>query len=504
MKKTVFLLLAIAATIVSCNDFLDITPDKRAQLDDESKITQILISAYPTELPILMFELMSDNITDNGPQYSTVYSEQTVVQSYTYQAVTDPDLDSPRNVWEVTYKAIAAANQALIAIEKLGSPKSLNGVKSEALLCRAFGHFVLANTFCKAYNSQSSATDLGIPYFTEPETSVSPVYTRGTVKEVYEKIDQDIEAALPIHVDNFKKAAYHFNRKAAYAFAARFNLFYGKWAKVVQYASEALGDNPAILLRDHAQYAVFTLLEDVRSAYLRSEEPSNFLIMTQKSLWGRVYTAGRRYGHSRAKADMTFWQYFPWNDIVNGLNSVWGTDQNVYFPKMREIFEITNPTAQTGWPHTVVVQFSADETLACRAEAYAMLKDFDKATRDLNYWYWRNSAAHSQFTKEEISDWYAVERSRTPRPPMDSRFEIESGMQENFVRAALALRRFEGVHTGLRWMDVKRHGITVKHPMLKSQTVADTITLAPYDDRTAIQLPADVISAGLPANPRNN
>ncbi|MDR0560254.1 MAG: RagB/SusD family nutrient uptake outer membrane protein [Prevotellaceae bacterium] len=504
MKKTIFLLAATVAAAVSCNDYLDTLPDNRVQLDTEQKIAKILVSAYPTELPVLMFELMSDNITDNGPQYSTDYAEQTVIQSYLYKDITDTEEDSPTQVWSKTYIAIAAANNALDAIEKAGNPETMNGSKCEALLCRAFGHFVLVTAFCKAYNEISSATDPGIPYITAPETSVKPVYGRGTVKEVYEKINRDIEEALPLHSDNFVQPAYHFNRRAAYAFAARFNLFYGKWEKTVQYATEALGDNPASLLRDFTIPAQYTMIEDVRTAYLKAENPCNLLIMPQQSLWGRVYTTNERYGHSRSKTYITFWQNFPWNGIVNGMSSAWGIEQNIWYPKMSEIFEMTNHSAQTGNVHTVLIQFTADEVLACRAEAYAMLKDYENATKDLNYWYWRNSASHAQFSKEKISEWYSVERPRSPRYPIDSRFSIEPGMQENFVRAALAIRRFDGVHTGMRWLDIKRHGITVKHPVLKSQTVADTITLKPYDDLTAIQLPADVISAGLPANPRGN
>jgi hypothetical protein len=86
---------------------------------------------------------------------------------------------------------------------------------------------------------------------------------------------------------------------------------------------------------------------------------------------------------------------------------------------------------------------------------------------------------------------------------MGSRFGIQRGTQENLVRAILAVRRFESVHTGQRWLDVKRHGITVEHPQMLSQTVAgETIVIQPYDDLTAIQLPAEVISTGLPANLR--
>jgi len=89
---------------------------------------------------------------------------------------------------------------------------------------------------------------------------------------------------------------------------------------------------------------------------------------------------------------------------------------------------------------------------------------------------------------------------------MESRFGIKPGTsQEYIVRAILAVRRFENVHTGMRWLDVKRHGITVLHPVMLSQTqVEKIIEIKPYSDLTAIQLPAEVISAGLEANPRMN
>ena len=69
--------------------------------------------------------------------------------------------------------------------------------------------------------------DMGIPYSIAPETQVKPNYTRGTMKELYEKINDDIEEALPLVNDEiYSVPKYHFNKKAAYAFGARFNLYY--------------------------------------------------------------------------------------------------------------------------------------------------------------------------------------------------------------------------------------------------------------------------------------
>ena len=108
----------------------------------------------------------------------------------------------------------------------MGNPQSLSAQRGEALLCRAYNHFVLATTFCKAYSTNADK-DLGIPYIKEPETSVNPQYSRGTVAEVYQNIAADLEEGLPLIDDNiYSRVKYHFNKKAAYAFAARFYLYY--------------------------------------------------------------------------------------------------------------------------------------------------------------------------------------------------------------------------------------------------------------------------------------
>ena len=495
--------LLIVLLFASCNDFLDTPPDKRAVLDDDKKIAQILVSAYPAMLPVMAFELMSDNVTDNGPQYSDYSNAQLNEQAYRYEDITEPYWDAPKTTWEACYSAISSANLALEAIDQMDSPKSLNGSKAEALLCRAFGHFVLVNTFCIAYNPVSSDADMGIPYIEKPETTVDAKHERGTVASVYEKIDRDIEQALPLHEDNFREyAAYHFNRKAAFAFAARFNLFYGKWDKAAEYALVALGDDPGSMFRDYVALSKLPETEDIKNAYCNGNYSCNFLIIPQSgTLWGRSYRANRRYAHNRDKADETFWQYFPWNNIVSGLTSVWGSDQNVWYPKMSEFFEVTNPTAGIGYPHTVAVAFTVEETLACRAEAYVMMGEFARAVADLNIFY--EQWGGQQFTQQQITNWYSTVRNRSPYVEMASRFNIQSGVQENLVRAVLAARRFENVHTGQRWLDVKRHGITVNHPIMRSQTEIDkTIVIGAYDKLTAIQLPAEVISAGLSPNPR--
>ena len=78
-------------------------------------------------------------------------------------------------------------------------------------------------------------------------------------------------------------------------------------------------------------------------------------------------------------------------------------------------------------------------------------------------------------------------------------FTVAEGDQEALIQCILHLRRIETVHEGLRWQDIKRYGIEIAH---NREGLADDI-LTVDDPRRAIQLPADVIDAGLEANPRN-
>ena len=69
--------------------------------------------------------------------------------------------------------------------------------------------------------------------------------------------------------------------------------------------------------------------------------------------------------------------------------------------------------------------------------------------------------------------------------------------QEPIVQCILHFRRIESVFEGLRWFDIKRYGIEIKHYI--GSSTEDVLT---WDDpRRAIQIPQDVIAVGIEANP---
>ena len=515
MKRTYIIFIALLGIFAaSCDSYLDETPDNRAEVDSQTKIRKLLVSAYTDGNYALVTELASDNIDDTGSSNpnSTRFTEQLA----NWEDLTEVDNEDTQNIWTKAYKAIAHSNEALAAIEKLGE-EDLMAEKGEALITRAYAHFMLVNIFCQHYNSVSSASDLGITYMEKSETTLDPKYDRGNVKDVYEKINADIEAALPLISDDiYEIGAYHFTKKAAYAFAARFNLYYEQWQKAKDYASVVLTENPSSQLRDWDRLGALPRDPDVvTNAYIN--DPANLLALTSNSnigvYFGAYYT-GSRFNHSRKIADeQTLLAPAPWGQISRadyrfGLFIYAGNnlDKSLFY-KIPYLFEITDPVAGIGYRKTVMVPFTTDESLLVRAEAEAMLGENSLAIADLNMWS-NNLFKNKETTLDEINTLYddmdySSEDVPTQKKTLSPKFTVAPGTQENLIHYVLQCRRILTLHEGLRWFDIKRYGIEVpRYQVQADESVTVLDVLKTNDLRKAIQLPQDVRNAGLEANPR--
>ena len=428
MKK-IYLFYTIvfgALALTSCDDYLDKMPDNRATIDTEEKVTKLLVSAYATHNSNLMLEMASDNARDNGSTYS--FDDEGQEQSYLWEPVTDTGNDYTKSLWDACYGAAAAANQALQAIDEMGNPAHLQAQRGEALLARAWAHFQLANVFCLAYNPETADKDMGLPYALAPETKVSPHYERGTMAELYKHINDDIEEGLPLIDDKiYTVPKYHFNQKAAYAFAARFNLFYQKWDKTIEYANAALGSNPQALLRNWS-HIVNELASDYLTrcnAFISASENANFLLQTAVSSSGYflgAWNLGNRYGHEQTniarietyRSPGIWGAYNSASDLLMA-HSCWGPVQTLNISKYYGYFEYTDKVNGIGYRQTNYVQLCADETLLCRAEAYAVKGDLTSALRDMNMWLSTNSRNGMQATQELVNQRYGLFDAETGR-----------------------------------------------------------------------------------------
>ncbi len=515
---------AFVLAFSGCNGFLDHMPDNRTEIDTEEKVIALLTSAYPENTFIVLTELACDNEDDYIISFKN--TSRFYDQVWAWEDITEDDNDSPEQLWNASYGCVAAANQALFAIEELGGPttEALKQAKAEALLCRAYNHFILTNVFCLNYNSETSETDPGIPYSLECESTLNPKYDRGSVADDYRLIEADIIEALETVGDaNYKIPKYHFNTKAAYAFAARFFLYYEKWDLAAEYATKCLGAEPKSMLRDWKGMADLSYEPDVIwNAYIQTESNANLLLIAPYSSVGVVfgpYGSCTRYSHgSSLSSHETYESSQIWGNSEYWLKVatyIGALDREIQW-KLPYKFEYTDPVAGIGYLHSVYPAFWSDETLLTRAEAYIMMEEYDLAAKDITLWVQNMTKCTSNFDATAIANFYKAiaftdwsdpnNMKFTSRKRLNPKFDIglPGQTKEAMLQCVLSLRRIETIGQGMRWFDIKRYGIEVPRRRMTAGggvlRVTDVLTVD--DGRRAFQIPLKVISAGLPANDR--
>lgn len=518
------MIVLLGFSLSACDDFLDEIPDNRTQLDTPDKIKKLLIASYPTSNYAVIGEMSADNFFDNrSPNSSGIYYNVNAYDRmdnslYAWEdvgSVDYEDKDSPFSVWQGSNATIAATNYALEAIETLeakGNLKvSLNSHRGEALVLRAYAHFVLVNIFANTYkDAETSKNDLGIPYVTKPVNNLNTKFERLSVAKVYELIAEDLEAGIPLIDDQstyYKREAlsYHFSKKAASAFAAKFYLYKKEYEKSLEYANAVLGvEDPSALLRDWK--TIYDNSEKQAYAYTDVKSPANLLILSTYSAFNRRFSHNPRYGNIGSARRGSFGDIGPtWDGpVVPHLDGwVWTYDQKfgVVIPKTYEFFEYTDKVARIGYVHAVRTEFTTDATLLDRAEAKIFLNDIDGAVQDLQHWN-RSHMATSELTKEVITNFYTPNRTyfvfKFHTQELSPSF-IVTAEQKPYVDCVLHFRRIERIFEGDRWFDIKRYGIELEH--ITGPT--STRHFLSYDSpQRAIQIPADVLGVGVEPNPR--
>lgn len=479
MKKRIIILYSLLS-IFACDSYLDEVPDNRQTITTLEDVSQLLVSAY-SDASYNFVEWRSDNafeIKDN-----TQFDWMTEVFSFV-PVVSDEQQDSPTFFWNQTYQAIAHANQALEALNDIETDDTefKNALIGEALLSRAYNHFMLANVFCLHY-SEENKTSLGIPYITKPETQLKVVYDRGTLEDTYNQIENDILEGLPLISDEFYVGSgkYHFNKNAAIALASRFYLFKGEYQKCIIYSDKLLGSGVAnaTYVRDMSEVYIGDFDQQANN-FIDVNLPANLLVVRKESAYDRIYEGYR--------ANVPFFLSLFRTKVQLGADTrlsgyTQGTDAAAP-PKYNELFEFA--TATTGSPYLIIPELRGEEVVLNRMESYVRLNRIQDALNDYNAiapkWY----DDGGQLQIDRIVNFFG------------------GSNQDAMLNFVLFERRKEFFHEGLRWFDLKRLEAEVYHVIRtdSDNNIVEDVTIEANDLRKAFQIPASSIANGIEANPR--
>lgn len=504
MNKKILYISSIVATLgfVSCDDYLDTTPDNRTVLDSEVKVKELLTSAYPEGAYGLFTYAMSDDADDKGFSENSLISNE---QGYFWKDFTDVGQDSPAFYWDACYKAISHANTALEFMEKqkVGGvvPEKYQPYYGEALVIRAYCHFMLVNIWGKHYNPTTSGADLGIPYVTEVEKDVFKKYKRETVAKNYEQIEKDLVEGLKYIQDGaYDVAKYHFNRAAAYTFASRYYLYKGNdWQKVVDYSTMALGTNPAAKLRDlSGRYRSLGLNEQL-AEYSKATDPANFLLTSNVSYWFYYFQAKVRYAYTPVIENKILNNIFVkqgGNTWCQNTASFSEIDKFVF--KWGYFFKRFDANSDNGYFCTMTPVIEAEEALFNRMEANAMLGNYPAVESDLDMFFSKRMTNYTDANKvSESKITAAYENNSKSDSPLKPWYDVEA-KKRTYLNCIIDTRRREFYYEGLRWFDIRRFNLKVIHNVKDGAPV----TLLENDARKTLQIPVAAQQNGLTPNAR--
>lgn len=245
MKKLIYIFVISAITIlVSCEKFVDIKPTGVKTVDSTETYYDFIVNPMRC-YPITSFALLTDNVW--AKESEIIGDEFTSYDgiNMTFNEEANRLELSDHNLYYNCYNYILRSNIVISLIdESLGDKNLKELAKAEAKVLRALDHFILVNTFAKAYNPETAETDGGIVIMDKYDLESVPV--KSTVAQVYDFIIKDLEESLPL-LKETPENVYHPSKAFGYALAAKIYLFHRDWEKAKDAALEAFKLNNSLI-----------------------------------------------------------------------------------------------------------------------------------------------------------------------------------------------------------------------------------------------------------------
>ncbi|WP_134090156.1 RagB/SusD family nutrient uptake outer membrane protein [Olivibacter sp. XZL3] len=226
----------------ACGDYLDIKPDKRLVVPSTLKDLQAILDNYSV---MNMESTPSLGVVASDDYYLTYNDWQTANlndrNTYAWEKDVFEATDNRPTDWFIPYRMINYANIALEGLDKIAPNNSelaaWTAIKGSALFFRAWGHYQLAQLFCKDYDAATAAQDAGL--ILRRESDVEATLNRSSVQDSYDFFLHDLQEAadlLPVRGVTPARPS----KTAVYALLARIYLQMRNYGLSLAYAENAL------------------------------------------------------------------------------------------------------------------------------------------------------------------------------------------------------------------------------------------------------------------------
>ncbi|MRG44606.1 RagB/SusD family nutrient uptake outer membrane protein [Chitinophaga sp. SYP-B3965] len=238
MKK----LLVISILILSgCTKFLDIKPKDKFIPTTVADFENILNNGTIVNFGDQYWDLLSDDAFLPEGEPGNLFTKQQLWGRKIYMFNPVPyDQGANDYLWSEGYKRIFYFNVIISNIMDAteGTEANKKSVLAEALLGRAMEHLQMVNVYAHHYDAATAATQPGIPLALVAD--INAKFVRNTVKEVYDQILSDANAAIADLPLKNKYTKFRASKAGGYALLARTYLFMGDYVNARKNADLAL------------------------------------------------------------------------------------------------------------------------------------------------------------------------------------------------------------------------------------------------------------------------
>ena len=236
--------LLVASFFISCDSYIDITPKGALTIDSAYTYLELIANPMRSYFPS-SFAMLSD---DAWAKESRIIGYESISAdgiNFTFNETADRTLLPDNNLYENMYSDILRCNLIIANIDNApGSEEVRQLAKAEARTLRAFNHFLAINTYAKAYDPSTAASDGGICIMDHYTLEDAPA--KSTVAQTYDFIISELEEAVP-HLQSAPLNIYHPNIAFGYALLSKAYLFHRDWAKAEEAALKSLAFNNTLI-----------------------------------------------------------------------------------------------------------------------------------------------------------------------------------------------------------------------------------------------------------------
>lgn len=489
MKNIKYLLLGVISIISlsSCGDFLEEVSQDEIKPSTTEDLKQLMNKdAYPYQYCYDYYlDFLTDDITCNGcdPTNATyvgyLQNAAAIFQFNPEMFDGKETFTDDANSWKNLYSKIKGCNVVYDYMDKVsGTEKEKNALKGQARFLRAYYYLKLVLIYGQPYNGKNidPNTALGVPLILTMNVSDN-FPKRNTLKQCYDQIESDFLEAESLIKENYEPDnVFRISYAAVEAMLSRFYLYKGEYDKVVSHADNAIKEGPGLT-------TLYTFKKSFSNDGIYDSNVSTEAIWKYGSKSDGIYYANDMYSN---KLPYTV------SDELMNLYEEDDLRDSCYYALAKDY---TNNTVYAMFTRKVGLHHSNYGAQGIRIAEVYLNRAEAKIRLAMN-------GGNSKYLAEALSDLNTLRRTR---------FRQGTYQDENITDAQALLdfcllerRRELALEEGLRWFDIKRLGLGVKHTFIDTEGTAKECNLEANSKLYALPIPHVAIERNhnLVQNPR--